>query len=154
MRFQNLINKHSYKLLFAALVLIITVASNKGDCQNLDPENDQTKNQLSIQIRKNLRYDLGEFVITTETGGLHYVVAEVEIDFDGPNKEEIEEKREELREVINDLFVKSMPLQVYEDGLDKTIQEDLLKKIQKVLDNSVKNQIKINKIQIRTYQKE
>jgi len=47
-----------------------------------------------------------------------------------------------------------MPLQVYEDGLDKTIQEDLLKKIQKVLDNSVKNQIKINKIQIRTYQKE
>ena len=59
-----------------------------------------------------------------------------------------------IREVINDLFVKSMPLQVYEDGLDKTIQEDLLKKIQKVLDNSVKNQIKINKIQIRTYQKE
>ena len=79
------------------------------------------------------RFDLGEFVATSRDEELHYVKIQVELGYLGNIKEELEERKAELRDAVNTILMKMVIARAKEDYIDHFLHKDIEKKMNEIL---------------------
>ena len=82
------------------------------------------------------RFDLGEFVANTRDEELHYIKIQVEIGYIGSLEQELEERKAELRDRVNNHLMKLNAQRAKEDYVDRFMHKDLERELNNVLDKS------------------
>lgn len=82
------------------------------------------------------RFDLGEFVANTRDEELHYIKIQVEIGYVGRLEHELEERKAELRDRVNNHLMKLNAQRAKEDYVDHFMHKDLERELNNVLDRS------------------
>ena len=94
-----------------------------------------TQDQISTAPKMG-RFDLGEFVANTRDEELHYIKIQVEIGYIGSLEQELEERKAELRDRVNNHLMKLNAQRAKEDYVDRFMHKDLERELNNVLGKS------------------
>lgn len=94
-----------------------------------------TQEQISSTPKMG-RFDLGEFVANTRDEELHYIKIQVEIGYLGSLEAELEERKAELRDRVNNHLMKLNAQRAKEDYVDRFMHKDLERELNSVLGKS------------------
>ncbi len=126
-------------LLVIAIVLIaffvyrVAAKGGVGPDKALPPP---TQEQINSTTPKMGRFDLGEFVANTRDEELHYIKIQVEIGYIGSLEQELEERKAELRDRVNNHLMKLNAQRAKEDYVDRFMHKDLERELNNVLGKS------------------
>ncbi len=112
--------------------MISKKAAEGGPGANLPPP---TQEQINAAPKMG-RFDLGEFVANTRDEDLHYIKIQVEIGYLGNLETELEERKAELRDRVNNHLMKLNAQRAKEDYVDRFMHKDLERELNAVLGKS------------------
>lgn len=118
-----------------ALAYIVTkkaATGNGGPGPDTPPP---TQEQINT-VPKMGRFDLGDFVANTRDEELHYVKLQIEIGYVGQLESELEERKAELRDRVNNHIMKLNAQRAKEDYVDHFLHKDLERELNNVLGRS------------------
>ncbi len=134
-------------IIIILVVLLITlgigaiayIASKKATTggPNVDPP-PPTQEQINNanNAPKMGRFDLGEFTANTRDEELHYIRLQIEIGYVGQLENELEERKAELRDRVNNHLMKLNAQRAKEDYVDHFMHKDLERELNNVLGRS------------------
>ena len=79
------------------------------------------------------RFDLGDFTVNTRDEDLHYIRLSIEVGYVGQLETELEERKAELRDRVNNHLMKLNAQRAKEDYIDRFLHKDLEKELNNVL---------------------
>lgn len=141
----------------ASLVLVVLSCFGVGFAQGDDPDARDTAQGVGSSAVSSQtvhagvpsrKFDLGEFVATSIDEELHYIKAEVSIEYQGISSEPLEKLKEKLRDDVNTLLMKQSINTVKQKYVDHTLHREILKKLEDTLNQRVPGQIQLKEVWI------
>lgn len=112
------------------------LAAKKGSEGTGSIDNPPPKQEDVNKAPKMGRFDLGEFVANTRDEELHYIKIQVELGYIGSLEPELEERKAELRDAVNNHLMKLNAQRAKEDYVDRFMHKDLERELNNVLGKS------------------
>jgi hypothetical protein len=116
-----------------------------SDSANIVPISTQS------QEMKNLKFNLGDIIVSSRDEELHYIKIELGIEYEGLNEEPFLKHADRIQEKVTQYLMQLTVQRAKEDYINAVMHKDIQKFVEKIIEEIAPGSIKIKKILIPTF---